>query len=70
MRVLFLGGTRFVGLAMAREALRRGHQVSVFHRGNHRPDGLQGATHLVGDRVSDLHLLAHGQWDAVVDVCA
>jgi 2'-hydroxyisoflavone reductase len=70
MRILFLGGTRFVGLAMAREALRRGHQVSVFHRGNHRPDGLQGATHLLGDRVSDVHLLAHDHWDAVVDVCA
>ena len=69
MRILFIGGTRFVGLAMAREALRRGHAVDVFHRGITSATGLEGATHLLGDRNADLAVLARGEWDAVVDAC-
>src|SRR5260221_14050507 len=64
MRILFIGGTRFVGLAMAREALRRGHAVDLFHRGATSATGLEGATHLHGDRSADTSSLARGQWDA------
>lgn len=70
MRILFIGGTRFVGLAMARESLRRGHQVDVFHRGINPPKHLTGATDLRGDRCGDLSALARSEWDAVVDTCA
>ena len=70
MRILFIGGTRFVGLAMAREALRRGHVVDLFHRGTTTATGLEGANHLHGDRSADTSALARGQWDAVVDACA
>ena len=69
MRILFIGGTRFVGLAMAREAIARGHQVDVFHRGKTPGDALEGARHLPGDRVTDLSSLAVGEWDAVIDTC-
>ena len=72
MNLLFIGGTRFTGLAMAREALRRGHRVGLFHRGG-QPDadstGLEGARHLHGDRRQDLAALAQGQWDATLDTC-
>src|SRR5450432_419840 len=70
MRILFIGGTRFVGLAMAREALQRGHVVDLFHRGTTSATGLEGATHLHGDRSGDMSALAGGAWDAVVDACA
>jgi 2'-hydroxyisoflavone reductase len=70
MKILFIGGTRFVGLAMAREALQRGHQVDLFHRGTTQTAYLGGARELRGDRNSDLGALAAGQWDAVVDACA
>ena len=70
MRILFIGGTRFVGLAMAREALRRGHVVEVFHRGSTTATGLDGAIHLHGNRSGDVSALARGEWDAVVDACA
>ncbi len=70
MRILFIGGTRFVGLAMAREALRRGHAVDLFHRGTTTATHLEGANHLHGDRSADTSALARGQWDAVVDACA
>jgi 2'-hydroxyisoflavone reductase len=69
MRILFIGGTRFVGLAMARDAVARGHQVDLFHRGRTPGDPLPGARHLPGDRVSDLSSLAQGEWDAVIDTC-
>ena len=70
MRILFIGGTRFVGLAMAREALHRGHVVDLFHRGTTTATGLEGATHLHGDRSADTSALSRGRWDAVVDACA
>lgn len=67
MRILLIGGTRFVGKAIAVEAMRRGHEVTVFHRGNTHLDGAQ---HILGDRDVDLSALIDGQWDATVDVCA
>jgi len=33
LRILVLGGTGFIGPHMVREALRRGHEVSLFNRG-------------------------------------
>jgi nucleoside-diphosphate-sugar epimerase len=38
MRVLVLGGTRFIGLALVEELLGAGHTVGVVHRGEHEPD--------------------------------
>ena len=70
MHILFIGGTRFVGHAMAHEALQRGHRVDVFHRGSTPARGLGSAVQLHGDRSGDLSALATGQWDAVIDTCA
>ena len=72
MRILLIGGTRFVGLAIAREAIARGHDVSVFHRGSTVPANLDGATFLHGDRDADTSALqdTDSRWDATIDVCA
>ena len=70
MRILFIGGTRFVGLHMAREAVARGHEVTLFHRTEKVLPGLDAASHIYGDRDTDLSALSTGEWDAVVDVCA
>jgi len=67
MRILFIGGTRFVGKSMAEEAIARGHSVSVFHRGNTE---LPGAEAIHGDRDAGFSALVGQQWDATVDVCA
>ncbi|MFE3460973.1 NAD-dependent epimerase/dehydratase family protein [Nocardiopsis aegyptia] len=67
MRLLTLGGTEFVGRAVVEEALGRGWDVTVFHRGTRpTPDG---AAVRRGDRISEggLSALATGEWDAVVD---
>lgn len=68
MRLLFLGGTRFVGRHLAETALARGHEVSLFHRGQTNPDLFPHAEHLLGDREGDLSILDGRRWDAVLDV--
>lgn len=70
MKILIIGGTRFVGLAIAREALQQGHDVTLFHRSNSVPTGTESASHIQGDRNTDLSELAGTQWDAIIDVCA
>ena len=70
MRILVVGGTRFVGRQIVESALREGHEVTIFHRGSTGPDLFPQAEHLLGDRFADLGLLAGRSWDATVDVCA
>jgi nucleoside-diphosphate-sugar epimerase len=69
MRILLLGGTWFLGRAVALQALDAGHEVTAFNRGRSAPD-LPGTVPVHGDRTSteDLARLAgHGPWDLVVD---
>jgi 2'-hydroxyisoflavone reductase len=69
MRILMIGGTRFVGRAVTEAALAAGHDVTLLHRGG-REESFPEATHLHADRDGDLSVLADGSWDATVDVCA
>lgn len=69
MRLLVLGGTRFVGRAIVRAALGRGWEVTAFNRGVSGTD-VPGTTVVRGDRtrVDDLaRLAAAGPWDSVID---
>src|SRR4051794_37824486 len=70
MKLLVLGGTVFAGRAVVEEALRRGDEVTIFHRGEHNP-GLFGdaVEAILGDRRTDLDRLAGRSWDLVVDTC-
>ncbi|MFD7454561.1 NAD-dependent epimerase/dehydratase family protein [Kitasatospora sp. NPDC059827] len=70
MRILIMGGTRFVGLHFARAALAAGHDVTVLHRGRSGAHLLPEATHLIADRDADLTALRGLSWDATVDVSA
>lgn len=69
MRLLVLGGTKFLGRAIAEAALARGHALTVFNRGQTNPGLFPEAEHLSGDRDGDLGALEGGHWDAVVDTC-
>ncbi len=70
MRLLILGGTVFLGRHVAEEAVRRGHRVTLFHRGRHGADLLAGrAEHVLGDRTGELGELAGRSWDAAIDTC-
>jgi 2'-hydroxyisoflavone reductase len=70
VRILIVGGTRFVGRYIAAAALERGHEVTLLHRGRTGAELFPEATHLLGDRDGDLAVLGQGRWDATVDVCA
>ncbi len=67
MRLLVLGGTAFVGRHLVEVALGRGHAVTLFTRGRTNPGLFPDAERVLGDRESDLSLLAGREFDAVVD---
>jgi 2'-hydroxyisoflavone reductase len=69
MKILFLGGTRFVGRAMVDAAVARGHEVEVFHRGNSSHPLPPQVKSLIGDRTKDFTALQTGTWDVVIDTC-
>ena len=68
MKILFLGGTRFVGRHFVQAALDAGHELTLFHRGKTNPDLFPETEHLLGDREGDLAPLREREWDRVVDV--
>ncbi len=67
MRILVLGGTVFVGRHTVELALERGHEVSMFNRGQSNPGLFPGVDEIRGDREKDLDRLAGRSWDAVID---
>jgi nucleoside-diphosphate-sugar epimerase len=70
MRILVLGGTRFLGRAIVESALEQGHEPTLFNRGLTGADLFPDVEKLRGDRSSDLTALEGGEWDAVIDVAA
>jgi 2'-hydroxyisoflavone reductase len=68
MRILVLGGTRFVGRAIVDAVLGRGDTVTLFNRGQTNPGLYPGVETVIGDRTTDLSALDGREWDAVIDV--
>lgn len=68
MRVLVLGGTRFVGRALVDALLAAGHEPTLFNRGQTNPELFPEVEKLRGDRAADLSALEGRVWDAVLDV--
>ncbi len=70
-KILFLGGTGFLGPVTVEAALARGHEVTLFNRGKTNPHLFPDLEKLVGDRkTSDLAALKDRKWDAVIDTSA
>ena len=67
MHILVLGGTKFLGRHTVDVALARGHHVTLFNRGQTRPELFPEAEKLRGDRDGDLATLDGRSFDAVVD---
>lgn len=72
MHILIIGGTVFLGRHLVTAARERGHAVTIFHRGQHASDALEGVEEILGERERehDLDRLADRRWDAVIDTCA
>lgn len=68
MKIIVLGGTKFVGRALVEAALAGGNEVTLFHRGVTNRDLFPEAEHILGDRDGDLGLLAGRSWDVCIDV--
>ena len=65
MKLLILGGTRFLGRHLVMAGLARSHEITLFNRGKH--PSLTSVETIFGDRHSDLAKLQGRRWDAVVD---
>src|SRR3954469_2038092 len=49
MRILVIGGTRFMGPQVVRRLVEAGHDITVFHRGETKTD-LPSVNRIYGDR--------------------
>jgi 2'-hydroxyisoflavone reductase len=68
MRILILGGTKFLGRAAAESALASGHEVTLANRGTTNPELFPEAERVQVDLRGDLSALTGRTWDAAVDL--
>ena len=73
MRVLVMGATRFNGLALVRELVKHGHEVTTFNCGQSEAVLPRGVRRLYGDRTEHARLrevLGDEEFDCVQDMSA
>ncbi|MBW4418923.1 MAG: NAD-dependent epimerase/dehydratase family protein [Myxacorys californica WJT36-NPBG1] len=69
MKILIMGGTRFIGVYLTRLLVEQGHDVTLFNRGN-KPAPVEGIQQIQGDRTNPTDLkdkLAGTEFDAIFD---
>jgi len=67
LRILILGGTRFIGLHMTALALERGHTLTYFNRDKTKTDRYREVERIKGDRNGQIDGLKDREWDVVID---
>ena len=67
MKLLILGGTRFLGRHLVTAALDRNHELTLFNRGKHPFVAPTNVEAIYGNRNADLSGLEGRSWDAVID---
>ena len=71
LKILFLGGTGFLGPHTVQYAIERGHEVTLFNRGRTNKDMFPTLEKIIGDRDpkkgEGLSGLKDRKWDAVID---
>jgi 2'-hydroxyisoflavone reductase len=67
LKILFIGGTGFIGPHMVRAAIAAGHTPTLFNRGRTNPGLFPDVEKLIGDRDGGLGVLKGRTWDAVID---
>jgi len=71
LKILFLGGTGFLGPHTVRYALERGHDITLFNRGRTNIDLFPELETIIGNRDPEvdegLDGLKGREWDAVID---
>lgn len=69
MRILIMGGTRFIGVYLTKILVEQGHDVVLFNRGN-KPAPVEGIKQIKGDRTDPAQLtekLSGEEFDAIFD---
>ncbi|MDB9374554.1 NAD-dependent epimerase/dehydratase family protein [Nodularia sphaerocarpa] len=70
MRILIMGGTRFIGVYLTQLLVEQGHEVVLFNRGNRPVPSLPGVGQIIGDRTNATQLkekLSSEKFDVVFD---
>lgn len=69
MKVLIIGGPKFLGYHIIKDLLKRGHRITVLNRGNHEPlEGVECNIKCdIHDRKKLKTILQKEKWDAVID---
>jgi nucleoside-diphosphate-sugar epimerase len=70
MRILVMGGTRFIGIYLTQLLVEQGHEVVLFNRGNRPVPSLQGVGQIIGDRTDATQLkakLSQEKFDVIFD---
>ncbi|BCR35736.1 NAD-dependent epimerase/dehydratase family protein [Mariniplasma anaerobium] len=70
MKILIIGGKRFVGYHIAKAAEARGHEIVFFNRGKTNSKLFPKSKNIIGDRNTDMYKLENMKFDAVIDTCA
>lgn len=69
MRILIMGGTRFIGVYLTKILVEKGHEVVLFNRGK-KPAPVEGVQQIHGDRTDPEQIktkLSHESFDAIFD---
>ncbi|GAX35685.1 NAD-dependent epimerase/dehydratase family protein [Nodularia sp. NIES-3585] len=70
MRILIMGGTRFIGVYLTQLLVEQGHEVVLFNRGNRPIPSLPGVGQIIGDRTDSSQLkekLSSEKFDVIFD---
>jgi len=67
LKILILGGTAFLGPAIVRYALSRGHEITLFNRGRTNPHLFPDLEKIQGDRREGVDALKGRRWDVCID---
>jgi nucleoside-diphosphate-sugar epimerase len=68
MKILVIGGSRFVGPLVVSKLLDKGYELFVFNRGQVSANYPKGVTFIKGDRNDGFSITGH--FDVVIDMCA
>jgi 2'-hydroxyisoflavone reductase len=70
MKILIIGGTKFLGRHLVKAGLAENHEITLFNRGRKYSDEqIEAVEQIHGDRNSDLDKLMNRRFDAVIDTC-
>jgi nucleoside-diphosphate-sugar epimerase len=70
MRILIMGGTRFIGVYLTQMLVEQGHEVVLFNRGNRELPSMKEVGQITGDRTDPDQLkekLSSENFDAIFD---